>query len=71
MSDFERAIENAKGAVEVLDNLREEFSEWLGEANDESQKEALENVIGHLESMSREYAKRRQEAEAQLSIQQG
>lgn len=63
MSDVARAIENAKGAEEVLNLLREEFAQWLGEANEEGQKEMLENVLGHLESMSREYAKRRQEVE--------
>ncbi len=69
MSELERAIENAKGSLEVLDTLREEFAEWLGEANSEAGKEALENVLGHLESMSREYAKRRDDAEAQLALQ--
>jgi hypothetical protein len=69
MSELERAIENAKGSLEVLDTLREEFSEWLGEVNEEGQREALENVIGHLESMSREYMRRRHEAELQLDAQ--
>jgi chromosome segregation ATPase len=71
MSELERAIESSKGSLEVIDTLREEFSEWLDEANDEGQKEALANVIGHLESLGREYKKRLQEAEAQLAGQQG
>ena len=70
MSELERAIESAKGSLEVIDTLREEFS-GLDEANDEGQKEALANVIGHLESLGREYKKRLQEAEAQLAGQQG
>jgi hypothetical protein len=66
MSEAERSLENAKGSLEVLETLREEFSEWLGEANDESQKEMLENVLGHVEALSREYEKRREEAAQRL-----
>jgi len=70
MSDLDNAVEQAKGAEEVLENLLEEFGEWLEEADGESERETLENVINHLEAMNREYAKRRREAERQLAAQQ-
>jgi hypothetical protein len=65
MSELERTLENLKGGAEVLDTLREEFSQWLGEANEEGQREAYENVLGHVDAMVREYAHRLQEAVAQ------
>jgi len=65
MSEPERTLENLKGGAEVLDTLREEFSQWLEEANEEGQREAYENVLGHVDTMVREYAHRLQEAETQ------
>ncbi|WP_336491644.1 hypothetical protein [Methylobacterium nigriterrae] len=71
MSKPERTLENLKGGAEILDTLREEFAQWLGEANEEGQREAYENVLGHVDAMVREYAQRLQEAEAQLEAPPG
>jgi len=71
MSDLKDAVEQAKGSLDVLDTLLEEFGEWLDEANGDAERETLENVINHLEAMNREYGKRRREAEKQLAAQQG
>ena len=71
MSELERSLENVKGAAEVLDTLREEFSQWLEEANEEGQREAYENALGHVDAMVREYAARRRDVEAQLQEHQG
>ena len=65
MSEFQHAIASAKGGLEVINTLREEFSEWRDEANNEGEKEALENVLGHIEELGREYDRRLQEAEAE------
>ena len=48
----------AKGAVDILDILREEMEQWLEEAQDDSKHEALENVLGHIEVLDIEYRKR-------------
>jgi hypothetical protein len=68
MSELERAIASAKGALEVVSTLKGEFSEWRDEANNEGEREALDNVIGHIEEMGREYDRRLQEAEAQIRL---
>ena len=43
------------GAMDVLTTLREEFAQWLEEAQDSSKHESLENVLGHVEAMLAEY----------------
>jgi hypothetical protein len=58
MSNGKKSIESLRGSIEVLETLREEFSEWLEEANDEAQKEMLTNVVGHVEAMLHEYLRR-------------
>jgi hypothetical protein len=68
LSELERAIANAKGGLEVINTLKEEFGEWRDEANNEGEKEALDNVIGHIEELGREYDTRLQEAEAQVRL---
>ena len=68
LSELERAIASAKGSLEVISTLKEEFSEWRDEANNEGEKEALDNVIGHIEELGREYDTRLQEAEAQIRL---
>ena len=50
-----------EGAFEVLDALREELEQWVDEAQDQSKREALENVVGHVAIMEEEYARRRRE----------
>jgi hypothetical protein len=54
------------GALDVLTTLREEFEQWVEEAQDDSKQEALENVLGHVESMETQYKKRRDEAQRRL-----
>ena len=66
MSD-EQSTESIKGGAEVLGTLREELATWLEEANDDSQREAYENVLGHVEVMIQEYARRLHVAEGQMS----
>jgi phage tail tape-measure protein len=54
------------GALDVLTALREEFEQWVEEAQDDSKQEALENVLGHVESMETQYKKRREDAQRRL-----
>ena len=60
-SNLTREHDQLAGAVDILATLREEFAEWLEEAQDESEREALENVLGHIESLQTEYTQRRDE----------
>jgi hypothetical protein len=53
--------EEIAGALEVLGTLREEFEQWLGEAQNDSKRETLENVLGHIVAMEIEYQRRRDE----------
>jgi hypothetical protein len=48
-------MHEVKGSLEVLFTLREEFAQWLEEAQDESKHEALENVLAHIEALESEY----------------
>jgi hypothetical protein len=52
--------EKIAGALEVLGALREDFERWLGEAQDGSKRESLENVLNHIVAMEIEYQRRRQ-----------
>ena len=52
-------LHEAIGAVDILILLREEMEQWLEEAQDNSKREALENVVGHLQAMEDEYKHRR------------
>jgi hypothetical protein len=47
------------GALDMLTLLREEMEQWLEEAQDPSERETLENVVGHLATMEAEYRRRR------------
>lgn len=58
LSQLEQELHEVKGSLDVLVSLREEFEQWLEEANNDSEKEALENVLGHIESMETEYQAR-------------
>jgi hypothetical protein len=53
-----------KGALDVLFTLREEFAQWVEEAQDEVRKEELENVYQHVLAMEGEYRRRRKAAES-------
>jgi hypothetical protein len=55
-------LDRLQGALDVLFTLKEEFAQWLEEAQDGSKREALDNVLAHVESMEREYRRRYAEA---------
>ena len=57
-SQLERELHEVKGGLDILDVLREEIEQWLAETQDDSKKEALENVLGHIEIMETEYRSR-------------
>jgi hypothetical protein len=63
----ERDLSEIKGALDVLFTLREEFAQWLEEAQDEARKEELENVYQHVIAMEAEYQRRRELAEKSRS----
>ena len=54
-------IHEVKGALDLLFTLREEFAQWVEEAQDESKHEALENVLAHVETLEGEYRMRQAE----------
>jgi hypothetical protein len=54
-SGSDAEIREVKGALEVLFTLREEFAQWVEEAQDKSKQEALENVLAHVEALESEY----------------
>lgn len=64
--ELEKELQQTIGAVGILNTLREEFEQWLEEAQDDSKHEALENVLGHIEVMDTEYKRRRIELESRL-----
>ncbi len=51
----------------MLFTLREEFAQWLEEAQSEERREELENVYRHIDTMEREYQRRREEAMKKLA----
>ena len=55
------------GALDVLFTLREEFAQWLEEAQSEERKEELENVYRHIDTMEQEYQRRREVALKKLA----
>jgi hypothetical protein len=59
-SQVEGELHEVKGALEVLFTLREEFAQWVEEAQDQSKQEALENVLAHIEVLEDEYRVRQQ-----------
>lgn len=65
VSEVERQLSEVKGALDLIFDLREEFAQWVEEAEDGSKKEALENVLGHIESMEREFKRRQAELTGQ------
>jgi hypothetical protein len=58
---LEKQLSELKGSLNVLVDLREEFAQWVEEAEDDSKHEALENVLGHIESLESEYRGRLEE----------
>ena len=59
-------LHKIEGALDLLFELREVYSQWVEEAQDQSKLEALENVLGHVEAVEREYKHRRDEIQARL-----
>ena len=60
VSELERQLNELKGALDILFELREEFAQWVEEAEG-GQREALENVLGHIEALESEYRNRQEE----------
>ncbi len=61
VSELQRRLHELKGALDLIFELREEFAQWLEEAEDGSKREELENVLGHIEALESEYRNRRDE----------
>jgi hypothetical protein len=68
VSERERQLNELKGAVDLLFELREEFAQWVEEAQDGSKREALENVLGHIEALESEYRTRQEELKKSKSV---
>ncbi len=65
--DAQATLNGLDGALEVLFTLREEFAQWVEEAQNEDRKEELDNVYRHVEAMEQEYQRRRAEAAKTLA----
>ena len=65
-SRLERELYELKGGLDLLFELREEFAQWVEEAQDDSKLEALDNVLGHIEALEREYRSRRKGLQNEL-----
>jgi hypothetical protein len=61
VSELERQLNESTGALDLLFELREEFAQWVEEAADGSKREALQNVLSHIEALESEYRKRHEE----------
>ena len=66
-TDAQRELSEITGALDVLFTLREDFAQWLEEAQSEERKEELENVYRHIEAMEQEYQRRREAAAAKAA----
>jgi DNA-binding transcriptional regulator GbsR (MarR family) len=66
LSELQRQLSELKGARDLLFELREDFAQWLEEAQDDSKREALENVLGHVEALESEYRHRQEELQKQV-----
>jgi len=62
----QQELHEAIGALDVLFTLREEFAQWLEEAQDEERREELQNVYRHVAAMEEEFQRRREAAERKL-----
>lgn len=66
ISQLERELHEVKGGLDLLFALREDFAQWVEEAQDDSKQEALENVLGHVEALETEYRARQKELQKKL-----
>ncbi len=64
---LQRELCEIMGALDVLFTLREEFAQWVEEAQSEERKEELDNVYRHVDAMEAEYQRRRQEVAKRLA----
>lgn len=64
-SELDLELREVKGGLDLLFTLREEFAQWVEEAQDESKHEALENVLAHIETIEGEYRVREAELRKQ------
>ena len=60
-SEPERQLNELKGAIDLLFELRQEAAQWVEEAEDGSKREAFENVLGHIEALESEYRSRQEQ----------
>lgn len=67
-SPLERELSELKGGLELLFTLREEFEQWVGEAQDGSKREALDNVLAHIVALEGEYRIRRQKLQTERDV---
>lgn len=67
LSELERQLNELKGARDLLFELREDFAQWVEEAQDDSKREALENVLGHVEGLESEYRLRQEELRKKMT----
>ena len=65
-ADLQRELNEVKGGLDLIDDLREEIAQWVDEAEDDSKREALENVLGHIENIETEYKRRQDELQKKL-----
>lgn len=65
--DAQAELNAIDGALDVLFTLREEFAQWLEEAQSEERKEELENVYRHIDTLEQEYQRRREAALKKLA----
>ena len=49
------------GALDALGTLREALSQWVGEAQNDLERAALDNVLAHVIAMEIEYERRKGE----------
>lgn len=56
--DAAAQVQQLIGALDIIDVLREELEQWLEEAQDESKRECLENVVGHIGAIEVSYRER-------------
>ena len=63
----EHELHELAGALDVLFTLRQEFAQWLEEAQSEERKEELENVYRHVATIEDEYKRRREVAQRKLA----
>ncbi len=64
-SQPENDLLEVKGGLDILSTLREEFEQWVDEAQDKSKNEALTNVLAHIEVLEGQYRAREATLEKQ------